>query len=80
MATLCIACRVITMASENSSTIANIKNAILENGFSCDIDPLVGNRVDKIVQEGFPFKSEEGLDFCKLNTLDNMVSKILSTL
>jgi len=38
-------------------------------------DPVIGKRVDEIAKKGFPFKTEEGLDFCKLNTLDDKVGK-----
>jgi hypothetical protein len=34
-----------------------------------------GKRVDEIAQKKFLFKTEEGLDFGTLNTLDDKVSK-----
>jgi hypothetical protein len=51
------------------------KKSILKDRVFCVKDPVIGNRVNKIAQKGFLFKTEERLDFCKLNTLDNKVSK-----
>jgi len=63
------------MASAASLPAEDPQDSILEDGVFCVEDPVVGKRVDEIAQKGFPFKTEEGLDFCKLNTLDDKVSK-----
>ncbi|KAF2176763.1 hypothetical protein K469DRAFT_605911 [Zopfia rhizophila CBS 207.26] len=47
------------------------RESILEDGVFWVEDPVIGKRVDEIAKKGFPFKTEEGLDFCKLNTLDD---------
>jgi hypothetical protein len=63
------------MASTNSLPAEDPQKSILEDGVFCTEDPVVGKRVDEIAQKGFPFKTEEGLDFCKINVLDDEVSK-----
>jgi len=63
------------MASTNSLPGEDPQKAILEDGVFRTEDPVVGNRVDEIARKGFPFKTEEGLDFCKINALDDEVSK-----
>lgn len=62
------------MAS-TTSPAEDPRKSILEDGVFCVEDPVVGKRVDEIAQKGFPFKTEDGLDFCKLNALDDKVSK-----
>lgn len=59
------------MASTNSLPAEDPQKAILEKGVFCAEDPVVGKRVDEIARKGFPFKTEEGLDFCKTNALDD---------
>jgi hypothetical protein len=63
------------MASTNSVPVEDPQKAILEDGVFCAEDSVVGKRVDEFVQKGYPFKTEEGLDFCKINALDDEVSK-----
>jgi hypothetical protein len=63
------------MGFTDLSSIQRTKQDILEQGFSCHLDPVIGERVDAIAQKGFPFKTEEGLDFCKVNTVDDEVSR-----
>jgi hypothetical protein len=63
------------MASKPSLPAGSPQKSILEDGIFCAEDPIVGKRVNEIAQKGFPFKTEEGLDFCKLNTLDDKVSE-----
>ena len=63
------------MASTTSLPVEDPQKSILEDGVFCAEDPVVGSRVDEIAQKGFPFKTEEGLDFCKINALDDEVSK-----
>ncbi|OCL02210.1 hypothetical protein AOQ84DRAFT_190831 [Glonium stellatum] len=56
------------------------RESILEDGVFCVEDPVIGKRVDEIAKKGFPFKTEEGLDFCKLNTLDDKrIRNVLET-
>ena len=63
------------MASTNSLPAKDLQKAILEDGFFYAEDPVVGSRVDEIAQKGFPFKTVVGLDFCKINALDDEVGK-----
>ena len=60
-----------------SSTIEQIRKRILEDGFFCEINPACGERVDKINKKGFPFNTEEGLDFFKISTVDDKVSRVI---
>jgi hypothetical protein len=62
------------MTSGTSST-EELKKAIEKDGFFYEIDSIIGKRVDEFAKKGYPFKTEEGLDFCKLNTLDDKVSR-----
>lgn len=60
------------MASEKALLpAANIRNLLEEDGLICIEDPIVGERVDQMRRKGFPFLTEEGLDFCRLGTLDD---------
>lgn len=61
------------MASTTSLSAEDPGKYILEDGVFRVEDPIVRKRVDEISQKGFPFKTEEGLDFCKLNTLNDKV-------
>lgn len=63
------------MASTTSLQAEGLLKPILEDGIFCAEDAIVGQRVDGIAQKRFPFKTAEGLDFCKLNTLDDKVSR-----
>jgi hypothetical protein len=47
---------------------------ILEDGVYWIKDPIIGERVNEMKEKDFPFKTEYGLDFCKVNTLDDEVS------
>ena len=51
------------------------RKSILEDGVFYIEDPIIRKKVNKIIKKGFPFKTEEGLDFYKLNTLNNKVGK-----
>ncbi|KAL2036487.1 hypothetical protein N7G274_010803 [Stereocaulon virgatum] len=59
------------MASFDSFTTEQLKHEILDHGFCYQRDPVIGESVNEIKGKGFPFKTEEGLDFCKLNTFDD---------
>lgn len=63
------------MASFESLTTEQLRRTILDHGFCYQTDPVVGERVSEIAEKGFPFKTEEGLDFCKLSTFDDKESK-----
>ena len=63
------------MASFGSLSTEQLRRAILDHGFCYQPDPVVGERVTEMQQNGFPFKTVEGLDFCKLSTFDDKVSK-----
>ncbi|KAK7403723.1 hypothetical protein QQX98_010495 [Neonectria punicea] len=58
------------MASAESS-VELIRKAILENGFYFSKDTTVGERVEKMDEDATPFASAGGLQFCKVNVLDN---------
>jgi hypothetical protein len=63
------------MASAELFSVEQTRKEILEDGFSYRSDSVIGERVDAIAKRGFPFKTEEGLDFCKLSTIDDEVSE-----
>ena len=63
------------MASIESSTTQQLRQAILDHGFCYQTDPVAGRRVNEIAAKGFPFTKEEGLEFCKLSTFDDKASK-----
>jgi hypothetical protein len=65
------------MASTASLPAEDPQKSILEDGVFYAKDPVIGKRVDEIAQKGFPFRTEEGLDFCKLNALDDKVRKLI---
>jgi hypothetical protein len=51
------------------------RKSILEDGFFSIDNSVVGEYVLEIQQKDFPFASEYGLEFCKLNVLDDIVGK-----
>lgn len=53
--------------------LENARKSILEDGFFLINDSVVGEHVLEMQQKEFPFSLEYGLDFCKLNVLDNTV-------
>lgn len=46
----------------------------MEDGLLFFEDPDIGRRVDEIDKKGFPFQTEEGLDFCRRSILDDTAS------
>jgi len=58
------------MASTTFS-IEDAKKSILEEGFFDLNDSVVGKPIQEMEQEGFPFFTEYGLDFCKKYVLDD---------
>lgn len=55
--------------------LVDAKKSILEDGFSSMDNSVVGEHVLEMQQKDFPFASEYSLEFCKLNFLNDMVSK-----
>jgi len=64
------------MASAASPTWQQIKAALDEHGFFCLPERVFGSRYAEFESKEFPFKTIEGLDFCRINTLDDLVSKV----
>lgn len=54
-------------------SVEDARKSILEEGFFCVEDPVVGERVFEIAEKGYSLLSEKGLEFCKLNILDDEV-------
>lgn len=48
-----------------------------EDGFVVLRGSAFGQRFDGFARKGLPFKNADGLDFCKLNILNDVVSKLL---
>jgi len=55
--------------------LVDARKSILEDGFLSMDDSVVGEHVLEMQQRDFPFASEYGLEFCKLNLLDDTVGK-----
>ncbi|KAK4107107.1 hypothetical protein N656DRAFT_720756 [Canariomyces notabilis] len=60
-------------------TAEDARKSILEDGFFLVRDPQIGERVKEMEGKGFPYASEYGLDFCKVNVLDDRVRTILES-
>jgi len=65
---------ILYMASTKFALV-DAKKSILEDGFFFMDDSVVGEHVLEMQQKDFPFVSEYGLEFCKLNVLNNTVGK-----
>lgn len=63
------------IACMDSPTTEQLKKIILQNGFYHQPDLVAGKEVDGISERGFPFRTEEGLEFCQVHTFDNEVSE-----
>lgn len=59
-----------------SFTIDGASDALRNLGFFCEQDPIVGARVAEITQKRIPFLSEDGLEFCQLNILNDEVREL----
>ncbi|KAF1993219.1 hypothetical protein P154DRAFT_527922 [Amniculicola lignicola CBS 123094] len=59
------------MASSQLSSTESTRNSILENGFFFDHDAILGQLIEEMDKDSIPFASAGGLQFCKLNVLDN---------
>ena len=55
--------------------LVDARKSILEDGFFSMDDSVVGEHVLEMEQKDFPFASEYGLEFCRLNFLDDTVGK-----
>ena len=67
--------RLFAMSFLTPSTTAVALQDILRDGVFFQPDPIIGPRVDAMMKKGPQFKTEEGLDFCRANTVDNEVCK-----
>jgi hypothetical protein len=67
--------RLFAMSILSPSTAAAVLQDILRDGVFFQPDPIIGPRVDAMMKKGPQFKTEEGLDFCRANTVDNEVCK-----
>lgn len=63
------------MIFEKLSSTEIIKRNILEYGFSYQSDSIIEKRVDAIAERNFSFKIEEDLDFYKLSTINDEISR-----
>ncbi len=67
-----------TEAAVSTSTNDELsKREMDENSFVVLIGSAFGRRFDGFARKGLPFKSADGLDFCKLNVLNDVVSRLL---
>ncbi len=62
------------MASAELPSVESIHDAILKDGFYFSKDPVLGQQVAKMNEDGTPFASASGLRFCVDNVVDNPVS------
>ncbi|EDN07029.1 predicted protein [Histoplasma mississippiense (nom. inval.)] len=58
------------MASSNPLRPEDLVTSIETEGFFSIADSAIGRRVDEFAAKQYPFRTLEGLDFCKTNTLD----------
>lgn len=56
--------------------LADRQALLLEDGVMFLEDPEIGNRVYEFSQMRFPFQTEAGLDFCRINTLEDTASNV----
>ena len=63
------------MGSVDDSTVALWSDSIRKKGFFWVSDKAVGERVDKIIETGYPFDQKDGLIFCRLSTVGDEVSE-----
>jgi hypothetical protein len=58
---------------------ADVRKTISRDAYLYVEDPAVGECVKAMRGDGFPIESEDGLDFCKQNVLDDTVSRQSTT-
>jgi len=61
------------MTLDSSSLLDQIVARILRDGFYCEGSAAIGPKVDRMIETGLQFKSEDGLEFCKFHTFDNEI-------
>ena len=61
------------MASASSYSLQQLQNEVENSGFFFQLDKDIGLRAEQFKQKGFPLATEAGLEFCKINILDNTV-------
>jgi hypothetical protein len=62
------------MASDQTLSVEDIRAKILQDGFYFSKDPTLGLRIEQMDNNATAFASPSGLQFCKDNVLDNVVS------
>jgi hypothetical protein len=67
--------RLFVMFLLSPSTAAAVSQNILRDSVFFQPDPIIGPRVDAMMKKGPQFKTEEGLDFYRANTVNNEVYK-----
>jgi len=67
-----------SLASITSLSVTDIQKAFSEDGILYVEDATIGDRVKEIQMKRFPFESAEGLDFCRMNVLEDIVRTLLS--
>ena len=63
------------MGSVDDSTIELWSDSVREKGYFWVLDKTVGERVDTIIDKGYPFDEKDGLVFCRLSTVGDEVSE-----
>jgi len=61
-----------SLASITSLSVTDIQKAFSEDGILYVEDATIGDRVKEIQMKRFPFESAEGLDFCRMNVLEDI--------
>jgi hypothetical protein len=56
--------------------LSQSKVCLIEEGVFFLDDPDVGRRFQEVKEKGFPFQTVEGLDFCRISTLQDEVSEV----
>jgi len=62
------------LLASTTFALVDAKKSLLKDGFFTIDDSMVGEYVLEIHQRTFPFASEYGLEFCRLNMLDDRLS------
>lgn len=66
------------IAESSSSASGDLSRERLDgDGFVVLRGSVFGERFESFVRKGLPFKSADGLDFCRVTALDEIVSKTL---
>jgi hypothetical protein len=65
---------IVEMALFEAPSVESIRDNIMRDGFYFSKDPVLGQQVTKMDEDGTPFASASGLQFCQNNVADNPVS------